>query len=111
MDVPFSVEPFFDVFAPSRSSPTPSPADSSGTRTRPRRLSDCPVRRRSITVGVLLFGKAPLPRAVLAIPLLWAPVGSTAALTLGVYQDLGLPVAGVVALVMLIWPDNVPVFA
>lgn len=86
MDVPFSVEPFFDVFAPSRSSPTPSPADSSGTRTRPRRLSDCPVRRRSITVGVLLF-------------------------TLGVYQDLGLLVAGVVALVMLIWPDNVPVFA
>lgn len=42
--------------------------------------------------------------AVLVVPLLWAAVGSTAAFTLGVYQDLGLLVAGLVALVMLLLP-------
>jgi hypothetical protein len=50
------------------------------------------------TVGVLLFGKAPFPRSVFVVPILWSIVGSTAAFALGVYQDLGLLVAGLVAL-------------
>lgn len=56
------------------------------------------------TIGVLLLATPRVPRAVLVVPLLWAAVGSTAAFTLGVYQDLGLLVAGVVGLVMLAWP-------
>jgi hypothetical protein len=36
---------------------------------------------------------------VLAVPLLWTLVGSTAAFALGVVQDLGLLVAGGVAIV------------
>jgi intracellular septation protein A len=50
------------------------------------------------TIGVLMFVRGPVPRSVLAVPLAWAVVGSTAAFNLGVYQDLGLLVAGAVAL-------------
>lgn len=50
------------------------------------------------TIGVLMFVRGELPRLLLLIPLLWAAVGSTAAFALGVHQDLGLLVAGVLAL-------------
>jgi Family of unknown function (DUF6064) len=53
------------------------------------------------TIGVLLFATGPVPRAVLVVPVLWAAVGSTAAFALGVYQDLGLLVAGIVAVVAM----------
>jgi hypothetical protein len=49
------------------------------------------------TIGVLLLAKSDA-RAVLVVPILWAAVGSTAAFALGVYQDLGLLVAGLVGL-------------
>jgi hypothetical protein len=52
------------------------------------------------TIGVLLLAKTDV-RAILVVPILWAAVGSVAAFTLGVYQDLGLLVAGVVALPVL----------
>jgi hypothetical protein len=53
------------------------------------------------TIGVLLFATGPVPRSVLVVPVAWAAVGSTAAFALGVYQDLGLLVAGVVGLLAL----------
>jgi Family of unknown function (DUF6064) len=53
------------------------------------------------TIGVLLFTKGPVSRSVLVVPVLWAAVGSTAAFALGVYQDLGLLVAGVVGLIAM----------
>ena len=56
------------------------------------------------TIGVLLFAKAPVPRSTFIVPVLWALVGSTAAFALGVYQDLGLLVAGVVAVIAMIRP-------
>lgn len=49
------------------------------------------------TIGVLCFLAAPFPRNVLAAPVLWAAIGSQAAFLLGVYQDLGLLVAGIMA--------------
>lgn len=54
------------------------------------------------TIGLLMFAKAPVPWSVYVVPLLWAAVGSTAAVTLGVYQDLGLLVAGASALLLLV---------
>jgi hypothetical protein len=55
------------------------------------------------TLGMLLFSKAPLPRSVFVVPLLWAAVGSIAAFQLGVLQDLGLLVAGLVGLAAVSW--------
>jgi hypothetical protein len=46
------------------------------------------------TIGMLAFLSAPFPRYVFAIPIAWALIGSQAALLLGVYEDLGLLVAG-----------------
>jgi hypothetical protein len=60
------------------------------------------------TMGVLMFAKAPVPLSVYVVPMLWAAVGSTAALTLGVYQDLGLLVAGVTALRVLVETSTTP---
>jgi hypothetical protein len=45
-------------------------------------------------IGILAFLSAPVPRYVFAIPIAWALIGSQAALVLGVYEDLGLLVAG-----------------
>ena len=53
------------------------------------------------TFGVLFWAEQRLPRAVLVIPLLWALIGSTAAVLLGVREDLGLLVAGLLSL--LLW--------
>jgi hypothetical protein len=54
------------------------------------------------TIGMLMFAQLPVPRSVFIVPVLWAVVGSAAAFALGVYQDLCLLVAGVVALVAVI---------
>ena len=50
------------------------------------------------TIGMLCLLAAPFPKYVLAAPILWAAIGSQATFLLGVYADLGLLVAGVVAL-------------
>lgn len=50
------------------------------------------------TLGILLLIERPWPRMLFVIPLLWAVVGTTAALLLGVPQDLGLGAAGLVVL-------------
>lgn len=54
------------------------------------------------SIGMLCFLATPFPRYVLAAPLLWAAVGSQAAFLLGVYQDLGLLLAGLVAVWLLV---------
>ena len=46
------------------------------------------------TIGMLAFLSAPFPRYVLVLPIVWAFIGGQAALTLGVYEDIGLLVAG-----------------
>ena len=53
------------------------------------------------TIGTLLFARGAVPRSLLVVPVLWSAVGSSAAFTLGVYQDLGLLVAGVVAVMAM----------
>ena len=49
------------------------------------------------TLGVLMLAERPLPRSVLVAPLLWALIGSYAALALGVPQDYGLLAAALLA--------------
>ncbi len=58
------------------------------------------------TFAVLLWSHTPLPRLLLVVPVLWAIVGGSAALTLGVPQDFGLPVAALVALAILLRPHQ-----
>jgi hypothetical protein len=53
------------------------------------------------TIGVLLMAKPPVPRSLFIMPIVWAGIGSTAAFSLAVYQDLGLLIAGLVALIAI----------
>jgi hypothetical protein len=58
------------------------------------------------TIGMLCFVAAPFPRYMLATPILWAAVGSQAAFLLGVYQDIGLLVAGIIAVFLIVEPQR-----
>jgi hypothetical protein len=50
------------------------------------------------TLGLLLFLLEPFPRLILAVPVVWAGVGTLAAFHLGVPQDFGLLAAGLAGL-------------
>jgi hypothetical protein len=56
------------------------------------------------TLGMLAFLSAPFPRYVFAIPIAWALIGTQAAFHLGVYEDLGLLVAGLVGVWLVFDP-------
>ncbi|MBE0626025.1 MAG: hypothetical protein IH606_14565 [Burkholderiales bacterium] len=56
------------------------------------------------TIGMLCLLAAPFPKYVLVAPLLWSAVGSQATFLFGVYADIGLLVAGIVALYLLVEP-------
>lgn len=53
------------------------------------------------TLGLMLWARAPVPRLILVVPLLWAVVGTSAALQLGVPEDFGLLGAGILAMSIL----------
>jgi hypothetical protein len=58
------------------------------------------------TFGLLLWTDIKVPRIVLIIPFLWSVIGFTAALKLGVFEDTGLLVAGIVGVVLVILRDK-----
>jgi hypothetical protein len=58
------------------------------------------------TLGVLLLLAAP-PRRLFVVPLIWAAIGTSAALRLGVPEDYGLIVAALVALPFVLRPRPV----
>ena len=58
------------------------------------------------TIGVLALACGTSLRAVLIVPILWSLVGSQAVFVLDVKPDLGLLVAGVVAVGLFIWPGR-----
>lgn len=62
----------------------------------------CPVT--ITTVGLLWLARRPLSRLLLIAPILWAVVGTVAAFSLGVREDLGLLVAGLSALALAVAP-------
>ncbi|MBI5646596.1 MAG: hypothetical protein HY962_06660 [Ignavibacteriae bacterium] len=53
------------------------------------------------TFGILLLGRD-IPKILLIIPALWSLIGFTAALTMGVYEDVGLLVAGVLGTTLVL---------
>ena len=54
------------------------------------------------TLGVLLLARPPVPRVLFVVPVLWTAIGTSAAFAFGVWQDLGLLVAGAGGLVALL---------
>lgn len=55
------------------------------------------------TFGLLLWSDKKVPWYVLPIPLMWSMIGFGAAFSLGILEDIGLPLAGTIALGSLIW--------
>lgn len=53
------------------------------------------------TIGLLFWATRPVPRHLLVIPIAWAFLGISAVLLLGVPQDLGLLVSGLLGLMLL----------
>ena len=62
-------------------------------------VTPCPTA--IFTFGMLLLSKGPVPVRLLVIPFLWSLVGVSAALQLGIREDLGLVVAGVAGVALL----------
>jgi hypothetical protein len=60
----------------------------------------CPVDL--LTLGILAWNADALPWRLLVIPVLWAIVGSTAAVQLGIIEDFGLPVAAAAVLALVV---------
>jgi len=56
------------------------------------------------TLGLLTWCVRPVPRSVLVIPAAWALLGMSAALDFGVWEDLGLLPAAILALGFMLWP-------
>jgi hypothetical protein len=58
------------------------------------------------TFGLLLWTDSKIPKSVLIIPFLWSLIGFSAALKLGVLEDAGLLVAGIVGVVLIVLRDR-----
>ena len=54
------------------------------------------------TFGILLFTSKRIPVFLLIIPFLWSIIGFFAALTLTIYEDTGLIIAGLTAIILLL---------
>ena len=67
-------------------------------------VAPCPTTIFSF--GLLLWSGARVPKYLLAIPLLWSFVGFGAALSLGIREDIGLLIAGLLGTALLIWRDG-----
>lgn len=62
------------------------------------------------TLGLMLLARVPQPLGLLSIPLAWSVLGGFAAVRLGVPEDWMLPLAGVLAAALLLWPPVRPIF-
>lgn len=67
-------------------------------------VAPCPTT--IFTFGVLLLTSARVPRSTLVIPLVWSLVGFVAAISLGIREDIGLLVAGLLSVGLLLWRDR-----
>lgn len=54
------------------------------------------------TLGLILWLVPPVPLPLVAVPLVWSAVGTSAAVVLGVREDFGLGLAGVLTLLVLL---------
>ena len=69
----------------------------------------CPVTL--LTIGFLFAVDPPLPRTIAIIPILWAFVAGSAAVSLGVHADLMLWIAGAALLTHVLMPRTARVIA
>jgi hypothetical protein len=58
------------------------------------------------TFGFLLWAPERVPIKVLIPPVLWAAVGTSAAVNLGMFEDLGLLVAGLATTVLVVYRNR-----
>jgi hypothetical protein len=70
-------------------------------------LAAVPCPATLFTIGLLLIAGPAAPRALAIAPLVWAVVGGSAAVTLGVLPDWMLLVAGAMLLGTLLAPRRV----
>lgn len=63
-------------------------------------VAPCPVT--IFTFGILFWAQEKLPKTLLVIPLLWSVIGVVAAIKLGVVEDYGLAIAGLVGVMLII---------
>ena len=68
-----------------------------GYPTGPSFGAPCPVTL--FFFGMMLFVRGPMPVALLVIPVAWAVIGTSAAVALGIREDVGLAVGAVLVLV------------
>jgi hypothetical protein len=54
------------------------------------------------TLGLLLWAEPPARWTLVIVPVAWAALGTVAAARLGMLEDYGLPVAAIVAIVVLV---------
>jgi hypothetical protein len=72
-------------------------------------VAPCPTT--IFTFGLLLCTSARVPKTVLVIPFIWSLIGFSAALALGVREDIGLLVAGMLSVGLLLWRDRTTIHA
>lgn len=58
------------------------------------------------TLGILLMLKGRIPFRLLIVPILWSIIGFMAALQLSIYEDTGLLISGITALICTILKNN-----
>ena len=58
------------------------------------------------TFGLLVLARTRLPYYLLVIPFLWSLIGVSAALQLGMWEDLGLVIAGLVGAMLVIYSNR-----
>ena len=58
------------------------------------------------TFGLLLWATTRVPGYVLVIPFLWTLLGFSAAVSLGMREDLGLVIAGLLGTGLIVWRDR-----
>ncbi len=56
------------------------------------------------TIGIFCLTVESLSRLVLIVPIIWSAIGSIAAFRFGVFEDLGLLAAGIIAVLLLCVP-------
>lgn len=58
------------------------------------------------TFGILLFSVSKIPLWVIVIPFLWSVLGFSAAFSLGIKEDTGLLIAGLLSIVMILYRNR-----
>jgi hypothetical protein len=67
-------------------------------------VAPCPAT--IFTFGLLLWADRKLPKYILVVPLFWSIIGFGAALSLGIREDIGLLIAGVLGTIMILSRDR-----